>query len=115
MPEIPVLGQSGQNNNPLLVLAQAIATTNSILTRMEVNIRPTPHFTHEYTCQIVNDELQGRVWGTFCIACSHEAGNYVYPCAVRADEPVKLPAFFTIDGVFSPDELGRMRRVNDPL
>ena len=115
MPEIPVLGQTG-TNNPLLILAEQLQTTNAILAKLEMNTRPELRMLHEYTVTAVNDEGgHGRMWGTFCIACSNAAQEYIYPCRVKDEEVIKLPAFFTIDGVFAPDGGGRMVRMNNPV
>lgn len=113
---IPVIGKSDQPNNPLLLLANVMERVIEPLREIAANTRPDASavLPHRYAVTVVQDPSQGKVWGSFCLACTSEADEFIYPCKIEPDEPIKPPAFFTVDGVFEPDHLGRLLRINDP-
>lgn len=109
--DVPLLGENGRPiNNPLVVLNNHLGQITEALETISAR-QSVPHV---YTQQIVQDEHHGRMWGTFCLGCSDAAREYVYPCRVQPEEPLKPPAFYTIGDAFMPDEHGRMLRVNSP-
>lgn len=111
--DVPLLGDNGRPvNNPLVVLNNHLGQITEVLGQIAAQVGGgVPHV---YTQQIVQDEHQGKMWGSFCLGCSALAEEYVYPCTAREADPLIPPAFFTIGDVFTPDEHGRMLRVNSP-
>lgn len=75
--------------NPLLVLAKALDKANTYLGQISLNTRPV--IQHVY---VIEETLQG--WGVYCMACSFEKGDYVWPC--KQQDPSKLhpPQFLKI-------------------
>lgn len=111
----PILGRPEGTNNPLVVLNQHLSQITEVLAQIATNTRPdaTAILPHVYVVARNDDPQQGAMWGSFCLACTDSAGNYVFPCAVVQD-PIHPPAFFTIGDVYIPDDAGRMRRYESP-
>jgi hypothetical protein len=116
MPEVPVIGQPAATNNPLVVLNAHLAEITAALRAL--NAPKAAVYPHRYGIAEANDPGgHGRVWGAYCLACSQDADEYVYPCQVPAHEmldTVRPPAFFTVGDVFEIDDKGRMVRYVPP-
>ena len=89
MNQIHVPGQTHRPDaNPLLVLAKALDKTNQHLTELVITTRAIASNTkkesrHTYAI----DKRDEGVWGTYCLACSDAAEEYIYPCKVGGIEP----------------------------
>ena len=89
MNQIHVPGQSHRPDaNPLLVLAKALDKTNSRLADIAIKLDQLVDNTkkegrHTYAI----DKRDDGVWGTYCLACSEAAEEYIYPCKVGGIEP----------------------------
>jgi hypothetical protein len=109
----PILGQPEGTNNPLVVLNAHLGNITEQLKRLG-----GPELPHRYGIAEANDPGgHGRVWGTYCLACSDAVGQFIYPCQMTAREridSVRPPAFFTVGDVFEIDPLGRMVRYVPP-
>lgn len=109
MPEIPVLGQSQNTGNPLVILNAHLANITEVLGKIA---SPLPH---DYTLAIAEDPGgHGKMWGAYCLACSDAVQSFVYPCQRAPEEALKPPQFFTIGDTFVITEDGRMARYEPP-
>jgi len=79
---IQVPGQNRSEPNPLLVLATALDKTNLYLHQISINTAKEAR--HIYAL----GELGNGEWGSYCLACSDAAQEYIHPCAVLKDHPV---------------------------
>jgi hypothetical protein len=115
MPEVPVIGQPGATNNPLVVLNTHLGEISKQLER----IAGTVSLPHRYALAEANDPGgHGKVWGSFCMACSDAVAEFTYPCRkpeLEMIDTARPPAFFTIGDVFEIDPLGRMVRYIPPV
>ena len=104
---IPVLGKGPENQNPLLVLAGAMEGVRGELAKIVENTKPdaSAGIPHRYGLTIVETEEFGKMWGSLCIGCTYQVGEFVYPCQVE-DDPLKPPQFFTIGRAFGYSALG---------
>lgn len=117
MSEIRIPGQPP--GNPLTALTTSMVTTNSHLAKLvsalnaiEVNTRKETK--HIYAMAVRHDQT----WGTYCLACSEEEEEYIYPCRKYAERLVppshivEDPDFAMnggreVDTINLPDEDGR--------
>jgi hypothetical protein len=72
MGAIRVPGES--QANPLLVLAAALDKTNQHLANISANTKKEGR--HIYAMA----ETNSGGWGTYCLACSDAAEEYIHPC-----------------------------------
>lgn len=100
--ELRIPGRPDGTNNPLLVLAEAITTHVAKPLERIAAAADKADARHDYAVAIANIPQHGKVWGTFCTACSAQAEEYVYPCALKPDDPIRPPAFFTIGRALTP-------------
>ena len=92
--------------NPLLILAESIDTNIAGPLRRIADSMDTPKHEHAYGVAIADLPQHGKVWGSYCIACSAQAQEYVYPCSQAPDEQLKPPPFFSIGNAYVPREDG---------
>ena len=86
MNQIQVPGQARRGEpNPLLVLAAALDKANLYLHQISLNTKKEQR--HIYAL----GELGNGEWGSYCLACSDSAQEYVHPCVVLKDNPVPPP------------------------
>lgn len=110
--DVPLLGENGRPvNNPLVVLNHHLGQITAQLARIGGPVPP-----HRYAVDVAQDPsgAHGKMWGSYCLACSEQAETYVYPCQVSPDEQIKPPQFFTVGDVFVIDEHGRMLKYQPP-
>ena len=114
--ELRLPGQPAQSGNPLKALTDALDRLQPVIEGIERNTRPDASavLPHRYGLSIAHDPGQGKVWGAFCLACSSEASEYVWPCRLDPDEALKPPNFFSVGDVYIPDDSGRLRKYVDP-
>jgi hypothetical protein len=65
-----------------------------------------PRLEHAYGVAIAELPQHGKVWGSYCIACSAAEQEYVYPCSKAPEEQLKPPPFFSIGNAYIPREDG---------
>lgn len=92
--------------NPLLILADSIEKSVAEPLRVIADALGQPKLEHAYGVAIADLPQHGKVWGSYCIACSAEVQEYVYPCKHAAEEQLKPPPFFSIGKAFVPREDG---------
>ena len=112
MPELPVLGQPGGTNNPLVVLNAHLEAMTVALRQLVDNTSPTR--AHEYALAPAQATDGSKVWGAYCTACSEAAGTFTYPCMVT-DQVIRPPQFFTVGVVYAPGEQGLVPVPASPL
>lgn len=114
--DVPLLGENGRPvNNPLVILNQHLLAINGALAQIAANTGSPASAMHRYGVAEAEDKGgHGKVWGSYCIACSEQVSQYVYPCRLAPAELVKPPMFFTIGDVFEVDDEGRMVKYVPP-
>ena len=88
--------------NPLVILAESIEKSVAEPLRRIADAMDKPAAEHRYGVAQADLPTHGKVWGSFCVACSALAESFVYPCEQAPEEPIKPPPFFTIDKAFVP-------------
>lgn len=112
MPEVPVIGAPAQTNNPLVVLNYHL---EQITAALQALATPKTGYPHDYALAVAEDKGgHGKMWGSYCLACSEKVERFVYPCQLEPEEAIKPPQFFTIGDVFIVDEHGRMLKYEPP-
>lgn len=106
----PILGQRPESGNPLIYLANAMEKLEGPLKEIAHNTRPdaTAILPHRYAVTVAQIQDIGKVWGSFCLACSDSAAEYIYPCRLEPDEPIKPPRFFTIGQPYTTNMAGEV-------
>jgi hypothetical protein len=106
----PILGQRPETNNPLLILAGAMEKLEQPLKEIAHNTRPdaTAVLPHRYGVTVAQTQDHGKVWGSFCLACSDSAAEFIFPCRLEPDEPIKPPQFFTIGQAWTTNMIGEL-------
>lgn len=98
MTEIRVPGQP--QANPLLVLATALDKSNQHLAQIVINTKKEDK--HLYALA----ELTDGSWGTYCLACSEVAEEYVYPCSKHDHTNVAPPSHvMSVQDIVSTDDV----------
>lgn len=90
-----------ESNNPLVHLNEGLAKILVGINRI-ADATEGKSNRHEYGLAIAELPQHGKVWGSYCSACSAQEESYVYPCKLSSPEAILPPQFFTIDKVFSP-------------
>lgn len=93
---IHVPGQNRDQPNPLLVLATALDKTNNHLSEVFKAVqRIASNTAKENRHLYAMARRDESTWGTYCLACSESAEQYVYPCEVMANTD-RPPSHITI-------------------
>ena len=91
--------------NPLVILAETISRDGADPLK-GLGMKAQQDMEHRYGLDIAELPQHGRVWGSYCIACSALASQYVYPCKNSPEEQLKPPPFFTIGRALVPRDDG---------
>jgi len=97
-----VTDPNSPKGNPLLILADSIEKSLAEPLRKIADSVSTPQHEHAYGVAIAELPQHGKVWGSYCIACSAAEQEYVYPCRQAVDEQVKPPPFFSVGKAYVP-------------
>jgi hypothetical protein len=96
MGEIRLLGQP--QGNPLLILASALTEVTVQLGVANQHLGAIATNTAKENKHVYSlAPMQNGLWGTFCIACSDDAQDYVFPCLVLTDRPTPPSHIGSID------------------
>lgn len=108
----PILGRGPEGtNNPLVVLNNHLGQMTDLLGIIAAKV--SGDLPHVYVVARQDAEHVGAYWGSFCLACTDEASEFVFPCS-KSQDPIHPPNFFTIGDVLVPDANGRMLRYQPP-
>jgi len=100
MGQLHIPGQPSPTNNPLLVLAAVGQHMIDPLNKIAENTKKEAR--HIYA---LGEGSSPGSWGSFCLACSDEQGEYIWPCAKYPQRPIP-PSHITVmeQGVGSEQE-----------
>lgn len=101
--QVPGQPRRGEAANPLLVLAAAADKTNQHLTGVVLDLGVIATHLKAIVKNTAKEDRHiyaiGRrdesTWGTYCLACSELAQEYVYPCLLAPQED-RPPSHITI-------------------
>jgi hypothetical protein len=82
MSELHIPGQPSPSSNPLTALTGALNRANMFLETIAKN--STVSRAHIYALSELVDD--GK-WGVYCLGCSDEQEEYIYPCAKFTERP----------------------------
>lgn len=88
-----------ETSNPLVVQNEHLASITADVRRI-ADAMVMSHHNHVYALAQAKLPQHGGVWGAYCVACSDQHSEYVYPCLLRPDEPIKPPPWFTVGKAF---------------